>query len=170
MLQFLGGATIRGLLIKSLRDDSVGDVVNNVNIGVTMTPKDPTKITKDLADKVEANKRKALSITAMEGINIIKDRTAKGQGVSGPFKSYTPQYAAFRAKNNLNTKPVNLEFSSRMMRSITASRPTSNSVTIFFNGAENARKAAFNNQSRKFFSFSKQERGVLRNIFKKRLL
>ena len=71
MLQFLGGASIRGLLIKSLRDDAVGDVVDNVNIRVSMTPKDPTKITQDLADKIARNKRKALSITAMEGINII---------------------------------------------------------------------------------------------------
>jgi hypothetical protein len=169
MLQFLGGAGLRGLLIKSLRDDAVGDVVDNVNIGVKMTPKDPTKITKDLADKINANKRRALSITAMEGINIIEDRTSRGQGVDGPFKSYTPQYAAFRAKNKLGTKP-DLSVTGQMLASMTASRPTSNSVTLFFRGADNARKAAFNNQSRKFFSFTQRERRTLRNIFKKRLL
>lgn len=169
MLQFLGAAGIRGLLIKSLRDDAVGDVVDNVNIRVSMTPKDPTKITQDLADKIARNKRKALSITAMEGINIIEDRTSKGQGVSGPFKSYTPQYAAFRAQNKLNTRP-DLSFTGQMLSSMTASRPTSNSVTIFFRGADNARKAAFNNKTREFFSFNKRERGILRNIFRKRLL
>ena len=169
MLQFLGAAGIRGLLIKSLRDDAVGDVVDNVNIRVNMTPKDPTKITQDLADKIARNKRKALSITAMEGINIIEDRTSKGQGVNGPFKSYTPQYAAFRAQNKLNTRP-DLSFTGQMLSSMTASRPTSNSVTIFFRGADNARKAAFNNKTREFFSFNKRERGILRNIFRKRLL
>lgn len=169
MLQFLGAAGIRGLLIKSLRDDAVGDVVDNVNIRVSMTPKDPTKITQDLADKIARNKRKALSITAMEGINIIEDRTSKGQGVSGPFKSYTPQYAAFRAQNKLNTRP-DLSFTGQILSSMTASRPTSNSVTIFFRGADNARKAAFNNKTREFFSFNKRERGILRNIFRKRLL
>jgi hypothetical protein len=169
VLQFLGAAGIRGLLIKSLRDDAVGDVVDNVNIRVSMTPKDPTKITQDLADKIARNKRKALSITAMEGINIIEDRTSKGQGVNGPFKSYTPQYAAFRAQNKLNTRP-DLSFTGQMLSSMTASRPTSNSVTIFFRGADNARKAAFNNKTREFFSFNKRERGILRNIFRKRLL
>lgn len=169
MLQFLGGAAVRGLLIKSLRDDAVGDVVDNVNLSVKMTPKNPSGLMQALSEKINARKRKALSITAMEGINIIEDRTAKGQGVDGPFKSYTPQYAAFRAKNKLGTKP-DLSVTGQMLASMTASRPTSNSVTLFFRGADNARKAAFNNQSRKFFSFTKRERGTLKNIFKKRLL
>jgi hypothetical protein len=169
VLQFLGGAGIRGLLIKSLRDDAVGDVVNNVNIGVKMTPKNPPGLMQALAEKINARKRKALSITAIEGINIIEDRTSKGQGVNGPFKSYTPQYAAFRAQNKLNTKP-DLSFTGQMLSSMTASRPTSNSVTLFFRGADNARKAAFNNQTREFFSFNKRERGILKNIFKKRVL
>lgn len=169
MLQFLGAAGLRGLLIKSDRDlGYVGDI-ESLDLRVKMTPKNPSGLMQALSEKIARNKRKALSITAMEGINIIEDRTSKGQGVNGPFKSYTPQYAAFRAQNKLNTRP-DLSFTGQMLSSMTASRPTSNSVTIFFRGADNARKAAFNNKTREFFSFNKRERGILRNIFRKRLL
>jgi hypothetical protein len=169
VLQFLGGAGLRGLLIKSERDlGYVGDI-QSPDVRVKMTPKNPSGLMQALAEKINARKRKALSITAIEGINIIEDRTSKGQGVNGPFKSYTPQYAAFRAQNKLNTKP-DLSFTGQMLSSMTASRPTSNSVTLFFRGADNARKAAFNNQTREFFSFNKRERGILKNIFKKRVL
>ena len=70
--------------------------------------------------EVSGSIRKALSITAQSGINIIQERTSKGMGYKdGKFKPYTEQYAAYRVKKGRGTLP-NLEFERQMMSSITS--------------------------------------------------
>ena len=113
---------------------------------------------------VSGSIRKALSITAQSGINIIQERTSKGMGYKdGKFKPYTEQYAAYRVKKGRGTLP-NLEFERQMMSSIT-SKADSEKAVIFFRGAENSRKAAMNEKKRPFFGFSRQEERKLSKIF-----
>jgi len=114
--------------------------------------------------EVSGSIRKALSITAQSGINIIQERTSKGMGYKdGKFKPYTEEYAAYRVKKGRGTLP-NLEFERQMMSSIT-SKADSEKAVIFFRGAENSRKAAMNEKKRPFFGFSRQEERKLSKIF-----
>jgi hypothetical protein len=114
--------------------------------------------------EVSGSIRKALSITAQSGINIIQERTSKGMGYKdGKFKPYTEEYAAYRVKKGRGTLP-NLEFERQMMSSIT-SKADSEKAVIFFRGAENSRKAAMNEKKRPFFGFSRQEERQLSKIF-----
>ena len=100
------------------------------------------------ADKIEkALKRKgknvkqsltrALSITAQEGINIIEQRTEDGSGYKGgKFKRYSAKYAKFRKAKGRGSK-VDLQFSGRMLGSMT-SKSNRRKATIFFTRAEEA--------------------------------
>lgn len=108
--------------------------------------------------------KKALSITAQEGINIIEDRTAKGMSITGrSFKSYSEKYLKFRVTKGRGKRP-DLQFSGRMLGSMT-SKSDAKKAVIFFTRASEAKKAAMNNKTRPFFGFSRFEQKQLRNIF-----
>ena len=113
--------------------------------------------------ELSASVKKALSITAQQGINIIEARTKKGIGFKGAFKSYSDGYAQFRSESGRGTKP-DLSFTGQMLGSIT-SRATSKKAEIFFTRAAEAEKAAKNNKSRPFFGFSRAEQKQLGGIF-----
>lgn len=125
------------------------------------------KIEKALKRKgknVKQSLAKALSITAQQGINIIEQRTEDGSGYKGgKFKRYSAKYAKFRKAKGRGSK-VDLQFSGRMLGSMT-SKSNSRKATIFFTRAEEAKKAAMNNKSRPFFGFSRKERGQLSKVF-----
>lgn len=108
--------------------------------------------------------KRALSITAQEGINIIERRTAQSVGYKGgKFRKYTPDYAKFRLFNSRTQRP-NLDFSGKMLGSMT-SKADRKKATIFFTRAREAKKAAGNNELRPFFGFSKREQKKLGKIF-----
>lgn len=113
---------------------------------------------------VNKSLKRALSITAQEGINIIEDRTQDGVGYKGgAFKEYSDKYAKFRrAKGRGNN--VDLQFTGRMLGSMT-SKADRKKATIFFTRAEEAKKAAMNNKTRPFFGFNRQEEKQLANVF-----
>ena len=108
--------------------------------------------------------KRALSITAQEGINIIEDRTQDGVGYKGgAFKEYSNKYAKFRrAKGRGNN--VDLQFTGRMLGSMT-SKADRKKAKIFFTRAEEAKKAAMNDKTRPFFGFNRKEEKQLANIF-----
>ena len=118
-------------------------------------------------DELSASIKKALSITAQVGINIIEARTSKGVGFKGKFKAYTPIYAAFRQSRGRSTKP-DLQFTGQMLGSMT-SRTTSKQAEIFFSRATESKKAAMNNTKRPFFGFNKKEQEKLGEVFFKAL-
>ena len=70
---------------------------------------DSKKVEKALKAKgkdVSSSIKKALSITAQEGINIIENRTARGLSITGrSFKSYSEKYAKFRRGRGRTEKP-----------------------------------------------------------------
>jgi len=125
------------------------------------------KIEKALKQKgkdVGKSMKRALSITAQEGINIIEARTEDGVGYKGgAFKGYSAKYARFRSAKGRG-KSVDLQFTGRMLGSMT-SKADSKKATIFFTRAEEAKKAAMNNKTRPFFGFNRQEEKQLAKTF-----
>lgn len=113
---------------------------------------------------------RALAITAQQGTNIILDRTESGRGYLGSFKPYSVAYARFRAKNGRQVSPVNLNYSGRMLSSVSNRRLSRGVQEIYFTRAAEARKAYFNNQTRPFFGFNVKEKSSLRRFFQKALL
>ena len=111
--------------------------------------------------------KRALLITAQQGVNVIQDRTAKGVGYKGAFASYTPEYAAFRSEKGRGTKP-DLNFTGQMLGAMTVSAD-SKKAEIFFSRATESKKAAMNDKKRPFFGFSDQEERQLGKIFFKAL-
>ena len=114
--------------------------------------------------ELSASIKRALSITAQSGINIIEARTSKGVGFKGgKFKDYTPIYAAFRASKGRGNNP-DLQFTGQMLSSMT-SRASSKQAEIFFTRATESKQAAMNNKSRPFFGFSRKEEKQLGEVF-----
>ncbi len=113
---------------------------------------------------IDKSMKRALSITAQQGINIIEDRTQDGVGYKGgAFKGYSEKYAKFRRAKGRG-KNVDLQFSGRMLGSMT-SKADRKKATIFFTRAEEAKKAAMNDKTRPFFGFNRQEEKQLANVF-----
>ena len=114
-------------------------------------------------NELSASVKRALLITAQQGVNVIQDRTAKGVGYKGAFASYTPEYAAFRSEKGRGTKP-DLNFTGQMLGAMTVSAD-SKKAEIFFTRATESKKAAMNNKSRPFFGFSSREEKQLSKVF-----
>lgn len=132
----------------------------NLNANVNKIEKALKKKGKD----VKQSFKRALSITAQQGINIIEDRTEGGVSYKGGrFKPYTEKYKAFRRKKGRG-KDVDLQFTGRMLGSMT-SKATNKKATIFFTRGEEAKKAAMNNKTRPFFGFNRKEERQLAKVF-----
>lgn len=118
--------------------------------------------------RYQQNKKPAMTAAILQAQTIIKTRTAKGVDVNGaPFKAYSKTYAAFRSKKGRSTTP-DLMFSGRMMASMKATA-TKNEGVLFFSRSEEARKAAFNNRTRRFFDLSKKELTRIQQVYFRRL-
>jgi len=110
--------------------------------------------------------KRGLQRIALIGINIIQDRTAEGQGYKdGAFKPYSESYAAFRRSKGATLTP-NLEMSGQMMAAMT-SKANEKRAEIFFRGKDASGKAAYNNQTRPFFGFSRDEEQRLLRAFER---
>lgn len=121
------------------------------------------------------NGKSAMTAAALQATTIIKLRTAKGVDVDGkPFTPYTKAYAAFKVKKGRGKgqqiMPPNLIFSGNMLASMMVKKPvTSTRAEIFFNKSESAKKAAFNNERRRFFDLSSKELDRIRDVYFRRL-
>ncbi len=135
-----------------------------MDIKINTNAKDVAKRIGKKGKELSASVKRALSITAQVGINIIEDRTREGVGFKGgKFKKYAPLYAAFRQRKNRNLTP-DLSFTGEMLGSMT-SRANSRQAEIFFRGATESKKAAMNNKTRPFFGFSSREEKQLGEVF-----
>lgn len=116
--------------------------------------------------KLRQRTKQGLSRIAQIGINIIQDRTGDGVGYKdGAFKPYSESYAAFRRKKDRTLTP-NLTMSGNMLAAMT-SKADHRKAEIFFRGAKESKKAAFNNQTRPFFGFSRDEQTKLLTAFER---
>ena len=145
---------------------------------------DMAQVQKDLKKtQLEMNRliSKTLMKTAQYGTQIILDRTAKGVGYEGKFTAYSPAYRKAKAEGwnragsgrrsfgGDKSGIVNLTVHGEMLSSIQQRSLGANVVEIFFGRATEAKKAAFNNQKRKFFGFNQSEVGQLNKFFLKEL-
>lgn len=145
---------------------------------------DSAQVQKDLKKtKLEINRliSKTLLKTAQYGTQIILDRTEKGFGYEGKFAPYSPAYrkakaqgwnkagSSRRAFGGDKSGIVNLTVHGEMLSSIQQRSLGSNVVEIYFGIATEAKKAAFNNQKRKFFGFNAGEQDKLSKFFYKEL-
>jgi hypothetical protein len=135
---------------------------------------------KQMPQKVE----RALKVTAMIGINIIQDRTAKGVGIKGPFAKYSTGYAKAKAvgwpsgerRTAFSGDPsgiVNLNVSGQMTGGMSV-KAKGFSAQIYFPSALNNNKAFWNQYMQKspryarpFFGFNDQEKRTLAKQFQK---
>jgi hypothetical protein len=121
-----------------------------------------------LSRRFAKNQKKAMLATVLQAETIIKQRTAQGKDVNGnPFKRYSDSYSSFRAKAGRSRTP-NLMFSGRMLNSMKVKASKTTGV-LFFSRAEESRKAAFNNRTRRFFDLSKKELSRLHKVYFRRL-
>ena len=144
---------------------------------------DSAKVKKSLANLQKALPKeidKSLLITAQKGVSMILDRTAKGKGYEGKFRNYTPSYARAKAqgwnragsgRRSFGGDPsgvVNLNVRGEMLGSIQTRIYRRNIAEIYFSRKEEAKKAAFNNERRRWFGFNVAEQRELRNFFIRR--
>jgi hypothetical protein len=140
-----------------------------MDIKINTNAKDVAKRIGKKGKELSASVKKALSITAQVGINIIEDRTRDGVGFKGgKFKPYSTKgrnggYAGFRQRKNRGLTP-DLSFTGEMLGSMT-SRASRSQAEIFFRGATESKKAAMNNKTRPFFGFSSREEKKLGEVF-----
>ena len=136
----------------------------DVSVEINSNAKQVEKRLREAGKDINESVKRALSITAQEGINIIERRTAQSVGFKGgKFTKYSPKYARFRRFNGRTNKP-NLEFKGHMLGAMT-SKADSKKATIFFTRAAEAKKAAGNNKLRPFFGFNRKEEKKLGDIF-----
>ena len=109
----------------------------------------------------------ALLKTALHGINIIEDRTAENRGLKGRFPKYSQKYLEFRESKGRG-KNVDLQFTGKMLGSMSAISTSRYAEIYFMRGAE-AKKAAGVGKKRPFFGFSRKERHRLAEFLFKAL-
>jgi hypothetical protein len=136
----------------------------DVSVEINSNAKQVEKRLREAGKDINESVKRALSITAQEGINIIERRTKRSVGFKGgKFTQYSPKYARFRRFRGRTNKP-NLEFKGHMLGAMT-SKADSKKATIFFTRAAEAKKAAGNNKLRPFFGFNRKEEKKLGDIF-----
>ena len=140
-----------------------------MEVKITTKPRDLRSIPRKLRSKADKNKKRAMKRVVLQGVTMIEQRTAEGKGFKGGrFKKYTPEYALFRSQAGRGTLP-NLEFTGRMLSSLTQ-KATKKKGIIFFSQASEAKKAAGNNQTRPFMGFSVKEREELSDVYRRSLM
>lgn len=123
---------------------------------------------KALRGALNGNSKKAMLSAVMQARTIIAQRTAKGVDVNGTdFIPYTKAYSAFRKKAGRSERP-NLMFSGRMLGNMQV-KANNRKGEIFFSRSEEGRKAAFNNERRRFFDLSSGELDRVRDVYFRRL-
>tara|TARA_R100001440_G_scaffold50899_1_gene70878 strand:- start:117 stop:533 length:417 start_codon:yes stop_codon:yes gene_type:complete len=125
------------------------------------------KIVQRRSRKLLGSTKKALSITAQKGVEIILDRTEKGIGFKGKFKPYSKQYLLQKSKKD-KTGIVNLIMTGQMLGAMTT-KANRRQAEIFFVGREQNKKATFNNRKRPFMGFNKREEKRLAKVFERHL-
>lgn len=121
-----------------------------------------------LRGALKGNQKKAMLSAVLQARTIIAQRTAKGVDVNGTdFIPYTKAYSAFRKKAGRSERP-NLMFTGRMIGSMQV-KANARKGEIFFSRSEESKKAAFNNQRRRFFDLSNDELDRVRNVYFRRM-
>jgi len=119
-----------------------------------------------LSNNIKRAIPKSLSRAGEKTKELIINRTARGEGLSGAFKKYAPDYRDFRKEKGRSTKP-DLNFSGRMLSSMDVERVSTNKVIVGFKRKEEEKKAKWNQKTRPFFGVKSIEIGQIETAFKK---
>lgn len=141
----------------------------SLKIDIKTFPEDFTKITRAQRRDVKRGVTKGIAAAALKGKEIIDERTSRGMGINGEFAEYPEKYKTWLEAAGYPTTPVDLENEGDMLRSMQAKVTSSNEAMLYFDNATQAKKAAFNNQSRPFFGFNDKEEKRLADVFRKQL-
>ena len=125
------------------------------------------QIVKRRKKRLLGSAKKALSITAQKGVQIIEDRTEKGIGFKGKFKPYSEKYLIQKSKKD-KSGIVNLYMKGNMLGDMTT-KANRRQAEIFFIGSNQNKKATFNNKTRPFMGFDKREEKRLAKVFERHL-
>lgn len=88
----------------------------------------------------------------------------RGQGVKGRMPLYSARYSRFRKKKGRQTSRRDLTFTGKMWQSLTViGKPARKQAQMFFSGAEENRKAFFNDEKTPFFSLTRSETGFIKD-------
>ena len=136
-------------------------------VKVDIKPKSFKGIAKKRQEEIKAGIQKALFKTASIGVDIILNRTAKGDDINGQrFEPYSKKYAFFRAKKGRNPENVDLNFTGQMLGDMSI-KVNSKRAEIFFLRGTDAKKAFHNNKTREFFGFNRLEEKKLAKTFER---
>ena len=147
-------------------------------VKVDIKPKSFKGIAKKRQAEIKAGIKLALSKTAQVGINIIQDRTAKGDDINGQrFERYSKYYAIAKKEGWPKSKDrssfsgdasgiVNLNVTGKMTGGMT-SKANSSRAVIFFTNPKITERAMINDSIRPFFGFSRLEEKQLAKTFER---
>jgi len=144
-------------------------MAQGVGLQITTTPSNLAEVSKDAQKGIFKAIPRAVLRTGVEGLDIILSRTKRGQGADGPFKEYTPSYMKALKNKGKPTSPVDLFNTGQMVRSMQTRRKDKRTAEIYFSNPFAAKKAAFNDKTRPFFGFNRQEEKALGEFFRKQL-
>jgi hypothetical protein len=154
----------------------MSNVKMDVDIDTTRLEANLKKLGRSLSRQID----KTLLQTAQFGSDLILDRTKQGMGYKGKFRAYTPEYVKRKGQGwkstsktigfgGAPTSPVNLSLRGEMLGSMASAKVKKGIAKIYFTRAPEAKKAAFNNQTRPFFGFNPLEKARLVKFFGKRI-
>ena len=130
---------------------------------------------KKMPDQVERGSKSGLAKAAAYVEFTIKQRTARGMGVHRGFTPYSESYKIARAKHGRSTTPVNLNWSGRMLASMTWKVKSAKLAIVTFSSGLEAKKAMFHHKmgagksrvKRPWFDIHPSEVRKLKQIFDK---
>ena len=109
---------------------------------------------------------KALNRSGEKTVETIVDRTSRGVGLRGTFKRYSKEYADYRKKEGIGTKP-DLNFSGRMLSNLGVQRVNNTTVKVDFSRNEEKVKARQNQKTRPFIGVRPQEVKFIADAFRR---
>jgi len=157
----------------------------SLTFGVTVKPKQLSKLVKRERDDITRGIDKAIGLTAAKGKDILLSRTNKGDGVDGAFSGYSGSltkgfwkgqrgsgYLAYRKYELGKENPslVNLNATGEMLRNVQSRNKDSRTAEIYFSNRNASEKAAWTDSTRPWFSFNDREEERLRKVFERELL
>ncbi len=91
----------------------------------------------------------------------------RGQGVKGKMPLYSKRYRSLRKRKGRQISKRDLTFTGKMWQSLTViGKPARKQAQMFFSGAEENRKAFFNDEKTEFFGFNSSEKRFIRDKLK----
>ena len=120
------------------------------------------------ADNLHRSIPIALNRSGEKTREAILNRTARGVGLRGAFKQYSPGYREFRNSQGRGTKP-DLNFSGRMLSNLDVERKGRNKLVVGFKRREEKMTAEHNNKTRPFIGVTSTEEKSIIQTFARQL-